>query len=203
MGVLCLAARGGQGGQAEAGDQAEPAEPADKAGVDAGHDEGRRTGLDYRRAPCPAPVGPAILSAEPLDSPVPLAQDGLDALAGFTNWDAAGHAQSQFQLSGLHCAACAFTIQDALARVPGVRAARVNAASARLVLDWDPAQASLADVATAVERAGYRAAARCGRQQPGAAPCRAAPDAVARVREQLRGHAGHDAGGAGLRGRAG
>lgn len=91
-------------------------------------------------------------------APAPLARDGLDALAGFTSWDAAGHAQSQFQLSGLHCAACAFTIQDVLARVPGVRAARVNAASARLVLDWDPAQASLEDVTTAIERAGYRAA---------------------------------------------
>ncbi|MEL4178140.1 cation-translocating P-type ATPase [Roseateles sp. PN1] len=82
-------------------------------------------------------------------------------------------AESQFQLSGLHCAACAGIIERALMTLPGVEAAAVNAASARLKLRWAPQRNSLAEVLACIERAGY-----------GAAPDAAAPARALREKEQ-------------------
>ncbi|MFY7866764.1 heavy metal translocating P-type ATPase [Roseateles sp.] len=81
-------------------------------------------------------------------------------------------AESQFQLSGLHCAACAGIIEQALSELPGVQNARVNAASARLTLRWQPARSNVAQVIARIERAGY-----------GAAPDVAAPARHLRERE--------------------
>ncbi|MCV2348882.1 heavy metal translocating P-type ATPase [Paucibacter sp. Y2R2-4] len=86
--------------------------------------------------------------------------------------ESAAIAESQFQLSGLHCAACAGIIEQALCELPGVQNARVNAASARLTLRWQPARCTLAQVLARVERAGY-----------GAAPDVAAPARQLRERE--------------------
>ncbi|MDC8783884.1 heavy metal translocating P-type ATPase [Roseateles koreensis] len=105
-------------------------------------------------------------------------------LSPFTRWlgpqgeaqlepTAASVAESQFQLSGLHCAACAGIIERALLASPGVQGATVNAASARLKLRWAPQQTSLAAILACVERAGY-----------GAAPDAAAPARVLREKEQ-------------------
>lgn len=80
-------------------------------------------------------------------------------LAPFTTWPdgPGGVALSQFQVAGMHCGACAGLIEQALLKLPGVAAARVNAASARLALHWQPAQVALADVFGALQAAGYRA----------------------------------------------
>ncbi|MCV2354151.1 cation-translocating P-type ATPase [Paucibacter sp. B2R-40] len=106
------------------------------------------------------------------------ALDDPDLLAPFTRWlavepGAPGVAVSQFQLAGLHCGACAGIIERALLELPGVKSARVNAASARLTLTWLPAQTRLAGILERVERAGY-----------GAAPDAAAPARELREREQ-------------------
>ncbi len=106
--------------------------------------------------------------------------DDPELLAPFTRWlpgaggapDACSLAESQFQLSGLHCAACAGIIERALLELPGVQLAAVNAASARLTLTWRPDQTRLATVLERVERAGY-----------GAAPDAAAPARQLRERE--------------------
>jgi Cu2+-exporting ATPase len=57
----------------------------------------------------------------------------------------------------MHCAACSGLIEDALRKLPGVAAASVNPASARLALRWRPAQLALADVLAALQAIGYRA----------------------------------------------
>ena len=69
-------------------------------------------------------------------------------LAPFTAWPdgPAGAALSQFQVAGMHCAACSGIIEDTLSKLPGVEAATVNAASARLSLRWQPSRLPLADV---------------------------------------------------------
>jgi len=81
------------------------------------------------------------------------------ALAPFTTWPdgAGGVALSQFQVAGMHCAACSGLIEALLNKLPGVEAASVNAASARLALWWRPSQVALADVLAALQAAGYRA----------------------------------------------
>ena len=80
-------------------------------------------------------------------------------LAPFTTWPdgPAGAALSQFQVAGMHCAACSGLIEGALLKLPGVEAASVNPASARLALRWWPARVALADVLAALLAAGYRA----------------------------------------------
>ncbi|NVM90142.1 Cu2+-exporting ATPase [Variovorax sp. SG517] len=56
--------------------------------------------------------------------------------------DAAGAGcwESQVMVEGMHCAACAFTVEAALRQVPGVIEAQVNAASRRARVVWSPAQ---------------------------------------------------------------
>ncbi|HEY1132892.1 MAG TPA: cation-translocating P-type ATPase [Roseateles sp.] len=80
-------------------------------------------------------------------------------LAPFTAWPdgPAGAALSQFQVAGMHCAACSGIIEGALLKLPGVEGATVNAASARLALRWQPARVALADVLAALQAVGYRA----------------------------------------------
>lgn len=59
-------------------------------------------------------------------------------------------------LSGLTCAGCVARAQKALSAVPGVRAARVNLATAEAQIDYD-APATPADLTRALARAGYPA----------------------------------------------
>ena len=92
----------------------------------------------------------------------------------FTRWvsDAAGErrAESALQLAGMHCAACAGLIETALARVDGVCAVQVSAASERASVTWDPARTRPSALIAAVRRAGYDAV----------------PDAAAPAREMRR-----------------
>ncbi|MDH5537871.1 MAG: cation-translocating P-type ATPase [Rhizobacter sp.] len=79
----------------------------------------------------------------------------------FTRWlqaaDGERVAVSQFQLSGLTCAACAGIIEDALLKVPGVQDARVSAASEHAEVRWNPRQTRPSVLVEAIEQAGYRA----------------------------------------------
>jgi Cu2+-exporting ATPase len=106
---------------------------------------------------------------EALDDPV--------AQATFTEWracsDGRREARSRLRVTGMYCAACAGIVERALADATGVLDARVNAATARLALTWDPAQAQLSSLAAAVQAAGY-----------GIVPDAAAPAREVRQREQ-------------------
>jgi Cu2+-exporting ATPase len=82
-------------------------------------------------------------------------------------------AQSSLRLSGMHCADCAATIEQALARVPGVIEARVSAAAQRASVRWDPALTRASLLVRAVHDAGYDAV----------------PDTAADAREQRRAEA--------------
>ena len=93
----------------------------------------------------------------------PLGLHAADAdarlLAPFTAWPdgPAGAALSQFQVAGMHCAACSGIIEDRLRQLPGVEGASVNAASARLSLRWQPSRLPLAEVLAALRAIGYDA----------------------------------------------
>ena len=71
--------------------------------------------------------------------------------------DDSGQARSVFAVQGMYCAACAGVIEAALAAVPGVVAAEVNAASHRLRVHWDPQRTRVSQIVNAVHRAGYNA----------------------------------------------
>lgn len=64
---------------------------------------------------------------------------------------------SQVVLEGMHCAACALTIEDALRGVPGVLQADVSAATRRARVVWQPSQVLPSEWMEAVRKAGYHA----------------------------------------------
>ena len=57
----------------------------------------------------------------------------------------------------MHCAACAFTIEDALQATPGVVEAEVNAATRRARVVWSATGTRPSDWMGAVRQAGYTA----------------------------------------------
>ena len=64
---------------------------------------------------------------------------------------------SNLLIEGMHCAACALTIEDALLQVPGVLKAEVGAGSHRARVVWQSNVARPSDWMQAVKAAGYRA----------------------------------------------
>lgn len=80
------------------------------------------------------------------------------------------YGESSFLLSGMYCAACAQTIETALAGVPGVLEAQVNAAGQRARVRWDPQTTRPSALVQAVRGVGYDAV----------------PDAAAPARELRR-----------------
>ena len=72
--------------------------------------------------------------------------------------DASGHAwESNVAIEGMHCAACALTIEDALKSVPGVHDAQVSPGSHRARVVWQDDQVKPSQWMRAVQAAGYRA----------------------------------------------
>ncbi len=65
--------------------------------------------------------------------------------------------ESNLQIEGMHCAACALTIEQALLSVPGVIQASVGAGSHRARVVWSSAQVQPSGWMAAIQTAGYRA----------------------------------------------
>jgi len=64
---------------------------------------------------------------------------------------------SHVVIQGMHCAACAFTVEEALMSVPGVQSAEVNAATHRAKVVWSEAQVKPSAWIAAIAKAGYGA----------------------------------------------
>jgi len=64
--------------------------------------------------------------------------------------------QSSVVFEGMHCAACAINIEDALKAVPGVGAVQVSATSHRGLVEWTDAQTRPSEWMAAAEKAGYK-----------------------------------------------
>lgn len=95
------------------------------------------------------------MNAQALDDPVELER--------FTRWEptAAGAtrvAESSLRIGGMHCAACADTVEQALRGCAGVLDARVAAATGCASVRWDPARTRMSALVAAVQAAGYQAA---------------------------------------------
>ena len=77
----------------------------------------------------------------------------------FSRLDAknAGCWESNLMIEGMHCAACALTIEDVLLRVPGVVQANVSAGSHRAQVVWMTDAVLPSGWMRAIEAAGYRA----------------------------------------------
>ncbi|MFO1294592.1 MAG: cation-translocating P-type ATPase [Rubrivivax sp.] len=121
---------------------------------------------------------PATAAAAPPPADALAAVDDPVEQARFTCWvqGAGGErlAESSLQLGGMHCAACAGIIEQALAAVPGVQGASVSAAVQRASVRWDPERTRVSALIAAVRAAGYEAV------PDAAAPARALRRAEAR-----------------------
>ncbi|GAB4389307.1 MAG: heavy metal translocating P-type ATPase [Thermodesulfovibrionales bacterium] len=67
-----------------------------------------------------------------------------------------GLAVADMALSGLRCASCVWLIERFLSRTPGVLSARVNYATHRARVSWDPAITGLEAVLNRIASLGYR-----------------------------------------------
>ena len=67
------------------------------------------------------------------------------------SWD------SHVVIQGMHCAACAFTVEEALLTVPGVRSAEVNASTHRAKVVWSADVVKPSEWIAAIAKAGYGA----------------------------------------------
>ena len=110
------------------------------------------------------PLAPAGLSAEGPDPRAPATHWSL--LDDPAEWTTFGHAldadpasgrwESQVVVEGMHCAACAFTVEAALGGVAGVLKAEVNAATRRARVVWSAAAVRPSRWFEASAAAGYR-----------------------------------------------
>jgi Cu2+-exporting ATPase len=88
---------------------------------------------------------------------------GQDAVAAQTTFGVPAQTshdavwESNVVLEGMHCTACALTIEDALRAVPGVEQVDVSAATHRARVVWRPSQVLPSQWMAAVQKAGYRA----------------------------------------------
>ncbi|MBI4140875.1 heavy metal translocating P-type ATPase [Candidatus Woesearchaeota archaeon] len=63
--------------------------------------------------------------------------------------------RSEISITGMHCASCAATIEKGIKKVKGITYAAVNFATEKAVVEFDDKTASLSDIESAVEKAGY------------------------------------------------
>lgn len=103
------------------------------------------------------PASSAVLADISAD-PIHVLDDPQEWTAFGRPLDGAGERwESHLVIEGMHCAACALTVEDALCAVPGVRSATVSAGSHRARLVWSAEQARPSDWLQALHKAGYRA----------------------------------------------
>ena len=68
-----------------------------------------------------------------------------------------GAARMDLAIEGITCAACLDDIERGLARVSGVKQARLNLTTHRLAVTWDDNRLKAADIVAALKSIGYGA----------------------------------------------
>jgi P-type Cu2+ transporter len=87
------------------------------------------------------------------------ALDERDEWAAFSRPAAGreGCQETYLAISGMHCATCALTVEQALSSLPGVDGVQVNGASATARIVWSPGASRPSEWLAALQRAGYGA----------------------------------------------
>ena len=106
-----------------------------------------------------AEAPPPLLSAAEIDDGRLALLDERDEWARFSQAEAGqpGCWASSVVFEGMHCAACAISIEEALRKVPGVKSVQVSAASHRGRIVWSSDQTRPSQWMQASAAAGYKA----------------------------------------------
>jgi Cu2+-exporting ATPase len=81
--------------------------------------------------------------------------DRDQALRNYTHLREDGERDLSLQIDGMHCAACAWLLDNSLRQLDGIRDIQVNAGSARAEIRFDPAQVSVSRVLERIYALGY------------------------------------------------
>ncbi len=104
------------------------------------------------------PMGPMGPSSEDHDLRLQLLDEPQEwAAFSLPEKDESGCWRSSVVFEGMHCAACAITLEDALRAVPGVRSVQISGASHRGQVVWSPECTRPSQWMRSVERHGYKA----------------------------------------------
>lgn len=103
----------------------------------------------WRTEPATAPVD--AVGPDPY-----LAYDRPQAQRSFVSPLADGRCEAELLVENLNCAACAWLIEGAMGREPGVAHVQVNAANGRVLLHFDPARARLSQLLARLAALGYK-----------------------------------------------
>ncbi|MDX8405412.1 MAG: heavy metal translocating P-type ATPase [Mariprofundus sp.] len=96
--------------------------------------------------------------APPPDAPADLDQYALQEVQqDFVSQRADGSRQAQLMVEGIHCAACVWLIEKALAGMHGIIRAEVNLVHHRLLIQWHPDQLALPEILKRLATLGYAA----------------------------------------------
>jgi Cu2+-exporting ATPase len=105
----------------------------------------------YRLREAPAPRPDETSQGELTDFDTPQEQ------ARFITRGDDGICEARLLVEGMRCAACAWLLEQALPRTPGVKRFEVNYATRQAWLRWDPGAAPVSTILSAVRRLGYAA----------------------------------------------
>lgn len=111
------------------------------------HSEGFEAYYAMRDQLPETPASTAVSSYEEYDDPAFLERQARPQPEGRLACD--------LYLEGVHCAACLWVVEKAMAREPGVAEARLNFTRSRLRLVFDPATARLSRLAQRLAKLGY------------------------------------------------
>lgn len=93
----------------------------------------------------------------------------------------------ELQISGMHCATCAITVEKGLSLTPGVKESSVNLATGKARVSYDPALVSIKDLTVAVEKSGFEVTFEKAIIRVGGMTCASCVQAVTRALEALEG----------------
>jgi Cu2+-exporting ATPase len=85
-----------------------------------------------------------------------------DALHARWSLDAGEHEHVVFAVEGIRCAGCARSIEKAVRSLPGIDGVNVNAATARVTVNWQGKATTLPQILHAVNDAGFKAVPLAG-----------------------------------------
>lgn len=147
--------------------------PAGKKGLDLCQASHRSSRLPCAAMPNASPmsINPSAIRFDPNLSSLSASDGSTDPLTALKmlddeqEWTAfskpdpriSGRWESNLLIEGMHCAACALSIEDAIKGVPGVCSVEVSAGSHRAKVVWESEKTAPSGWMHAVQQAGYRA----------------------------------------------